>query len=38
MTTLAKSAPEITGNVSTDKKHNIYDLSGNVWKRAMEAS
>ena len=37
-TTPAKSAPELTGNVSTDVSKNIYDLAGNCYEWTMEAS
>lgn len=36
-TTLTKSAPELTGNVSTDVSKNIYDLAGNCYEWTMEA-
>ena len=32
-----KSAPELTGSVSTDVSKNIYDLAGNCWEWTMEA-
>ena len=37
-TTSAKSAPELTGSVSTDVSKNIYDLAGNCCEWTMEAS
>ena len=37
-TTAKKSAPELTGSVSTDVSKNIYDLAGNCWEWTMEAS
>ena len=36
-TTPTKSAPELTGSVSTDVSKNIYDLAGNCWEWTMEA-
>ena len=36
-TTSAKSAPELTGSVSTDVSKNIYDLAGNCREWTMEA-
>ena len=36
-TTPEKSAPELTGSVSTDVSKNIYDLAGNCWEWTMEA-
>ena len=36
-TTPKKSAPELTGSVSTDVSKNIYDLAGNCWEWTMEA-
>ena len=36
-TTAKKSAPELTGSVSTDVSKNIYDLAGNCWEWTMEA-
>ncbi len=36
-TTPEKSAPELTGNVSTDVSKNIYDLAGNCMEWTMEA-
>ncbi len=36
-TTPTKSAPELTGNVSTDVSKNIYDLAGNCREWTMEA-
>lgn len=36
-TTPTKTAPELTGNVSTDVSKNIYDLAGNCWEWTMEA-
>ena len=36
-TTPKKSAPELTGNVSTDVSKNIYDLAGNCMEWTMEA-
>ena len=35
--TPAKSAPELTGSVSTDVSKNIYDLAGNCTEWTMEA-
>ena len=32
-----KSAPELTGSVSTDVSKNIYDLAGNCYELTMEA-
>lgn len=37
-TTPTKSAPELTGNVSTDVSKNIYDLAGNCTEWTMEAT
>ena len=37
-TTLTKSAPELTGSVSTDISKNIYDLSGNCFEWTMEVA
>ena len=36
-TTPKKSAPELTGSVSTDVSKNIYDLAGNCCEWTMEA-
>ena len=36
-TTPKKSAPELTGSVSTDVSKNIYDLAGNCREWTMEA-
>ena len=36
-TTPEKSAPELTGSVSTDVSKNIYDLAGNCYEWTMEA-
>ena len=36
-TTPEKSAPELTGSVSTDVSKNIYDLAGNCSEWTMEA-
>ena len=36
-TTPKKSAPELTGSVSTDVSKNIYDLAGNCLEWTMEA-
>ena len=36
-TTPTKSAPELTGSVSTDVSKNIYDLAGNCYELTMEA-
>ena len=36
-TTNTKSAPELTGSVSTDVSKNIYDLAGNCTEWTMEA-
>ena len=36
-TTAKKSAPELTGSVSTDVSKNIYDLAGNCIEWTMEA-
>ena len=36
-TTPKKSAPELTGSVSTDVSKNIYDLAGNCYEMTMEA-
>ena len=36
-TTPEKSAPELTGSVSTDVSKNIYDLAGNCCEWTMEA-
>ena len=36
-TTPKKSAPELTGSVSTDVSKNIYDLAGNCYEWTMEA-
>ena len=36
-TTPTKSAPELTGSVSTDVSKNIYDLAGNCYEWTMEA-
>ena len=36
-TTPEKSAPELTGSVSTDVSKNIYDLAGNCFEWTMEA-
>ena len=36
-TTPTKSAPELTGNVSTDVSKNIYDLAGNCHEWTFEA-
>ena len=36
-TTPKKSAPELTGSVSTDVSKNIYDLAGNCSEWTMEA-
>ena len=37
-TTPKKSAPELTGSVSTDVSKNIYDLAGNCREWTMEAN
>ena len=37
-TTPTKSAPELTGSVSTDVSKNIYDLAGNCYELTMEAA
>ena len=37
-TTPTKSAPELTGSVSTDVSKNIYDLAGNCFEWTMEAN
>ena len=37
-TTPKKSAPELTGSVSTDISKNIYDLAGNCYEWIMEAN
>ena len=37
-TTPKKSAPELTGSVSTDVSKNIYDLAGNCYEWTMEAN
>ena len=37
-TTPKKSAPELTGSVSTDISKNIYDLAGNCIEWTMEAN
>ena len=37
-TTPKKSAPELTGSVSTDVSKNIYDLAGNCIEWTMEAN
>ena len=36
-TTPTKSAPELTGSVSTDVSKNIYDLAGNCYEWTKEA-
>ena len=36
-TTPKKSAPELTGSVSTDVSKNIYDLAGSCYEWTMEA-